>query len=624
MALSVKILRTGTGASLNKFVVTAGSGDTGKLQIQYNDSDIYNNLSGSISDIESGASNTTITIPLDANNQINKGKYYFNFVASVGSSDTDTINFQIDEVSPVIASEADVYAPSFRTDDNSGYIVGNGTVTAASRTLTVQYPKGSEQANLTSSATDVTSSLYITTSNLWTGAMQTTLAYDITYTIAATTGFDAYTYQESGAGYDTENISPDNALCDVYDCIESLRQQVVSAATNRRTNYASLLSDYTYTCSLALQFREAVTCSKTAALDDIIAQIKAITNCQGSSTTNPSTESRKVYGIGGSSESIQDIVGEMFTDAINYGVKATYNDNLATISLENESLFLNVYNNTSLEIVKGKAVYVSGYDATTGLPEVTEADNTSSATSNSIGLVASTIAPAATGRTLVSGLIRDVNALSEVSEGTKLYLSTSGNLITDPGANAESQFIATVIKSGTSAGQLLVTPQKSVNLNTAISTATVITELQNKIKKLVVTVPGSSLEVLTGTSVEIVPPLLSSYIQIHSAGVVITTVPGSSGTQVFNFGLMTGTASGAGYEATRELMETTGMTSTQAVLGGANALYQMFRKEVLPPNHLSVSDGIYLTNSDGGGTYTEWGGSTEIKVVIYYSHFNFL
>ena len=172
----------------------------------------------------------------------------------------------------------------------------------------------------------------------------------------------------------------------------------------------------------------------------------------------------------------------MFTDAINYGVKATYNDNLATISLENESLFLNVYNNTSLEIVKGKAVYVSGYDATTGLPEVTEADNTSSATSNSIGLVASTIAPAATGRTLVSGLIRDVNALSEVSEGTKLYLSTSGNLITDPGANAESQFIATVIKSGTSAGQLLVTPQKSVNLNTAISTTTVITELQNKIK----------------------------------------------------------------------------------------------------------------------------------------------
>ena len=171
---------------------------------------------------------------------------------------------------------------------------------------------------------------------------------------------------------------------------------------------------------------------------------------------------------------------------------------------------------------------------------------------------------------------------------------------------------------------MLVTPQKSVNLNTAISTTTVITELQNKIKKLVVTVPGTSLEVLTGTSVEIIPPLLSSYIQIHSAGVVITTVPGSSGTQVINFGLITGTASGAGYEADRELMETRGMTSTQAVTSGANALYQMFRKEIDPPKHLSVSDGIYLTNSDGGGTYTEWGAPTEIKVVIYYTYFNFL
>ena len=55
MALSVKILRTGTGASLNKFVVKAGSGDKGKLQIQYNDSGIYNNLTGTEDDISNGA-----------------------------------------------------------------------------------------------------------------------------------------------------------------------------------------------------------------------------------------------------------------------------------------------------------------------------------------------------------------------------------------------------------------------------------------------------------------------------------------------------------------------------------------------------------------------------------------
>lgn len=622
MALSVKILRTGTGASLNKFVVTAGSGDTGKLQIQYNDSDIYNNLSGSISDIESGASNTTITIPLDANNQINKGKYYFNFVASVGSSDTETINFQIDEISPVIASEADVYAPSFRTDDNSGYIVDNGTVTAASRTLTVQYPTGSEQANLTATATDVTSSLYITTSNLWTGAMQTTLAYDVTYTIAATTGFDTYTYQESGAGYDTENIDPDNALCDVYDCIESLRQQVVSAATNRRSNYASLLSNYTYTCSLALQFREAVTCSKTAALDDIIAQIKAITNCQGSSTTNPSTESRKVYGIGGSSESIQDIVGEMFTDAINYGVKATYNDNLATVSLEGNGLFLNVYNNTGSAIVKGKAVYVSGFDSTTGLPEITLADSTSAETSEAIGLVYADIASAESGKVIVSGWFEEVNTLS-YSVGDELFLTTTGGLTaTEPDANSESQFIGTVLKAAT-AGEMLVNVQKSVNYDSAIASANTILDLQNNMSKLVVTVSGAYLPSLSASSVEIIPPDATEYIQIHSASLVMETVPGTSGTQVINFGLMTGTASGGSYEADREFMETRGMTSTQAVTSGANALYQMFRKEIDPPNHLTVGDGIYLTNSDIG-SQSEWGGVTQLKIVVFYSQYRLI
>ena len=145
MAISVKLLRTGTNTTQNTFVVTADSGDSGKLQIQYNDSDIYNNLSGSTSDILSGASNTTITIPLDSNDNIQKGKYYFNFVADVGVSDTHTINFQIDARDPLLASEADVYAPSFRVDDNTPYTVNNGTVSAASRSLTLQYPAGSSQ-----------------------------------------------------------------------------------------------------------------------------------------------------------------------------------------------------------------------------------------------------------------------------------------------------------------------------------------------------------------------------------------------------------------------------------------------------------------------------------------------
>jgi hypothetical protein len=619
MAISVKLLRTGTNTTQNTFVVTAATGDSGKLQIQYNDSDIYNNLSGSTSDILSGASNTTITIPLNSNDNIQKGKYYFNFVADVGSSDTHTINFQIDARNPLLASEADVYAPSFRVDDNTPYTVNNGTVSAASRSLTLQYPAGSNQANISTSAANTTTALYITTSNVWTGAMQTTLSYDVTYTIAATTGYDTFTYQESGIGYDSETIDPDNALCDVYDCIENLRQQVVDAATLQRSNYAQLLSNYTYTCSLALQFREAVTCSKTAALDDIIAKIKALTNCQGTSAQDPSAPSRRVYGIGGTSESIQDIVGEMFTSVTNYGVSGTYDDNLGKISLEGNALFLNVYNDTGSILNKGKAVYVTGYDSTTGLPEVSLADNTSAVSAKTIGLVYADIAIAASGKALVYGLFEEVNTLSYFA-GNRLYLSTSGNLTnTNPAPNSESQFVGTVLKAAT-AGQLLVSPQESYNFNSLVSGTTIVSEMQLNFQRLVVSLNPGEIQSLNTTSIQLVEYGSEKIFHIHSAQVYITAPP-TSGTQIVDFSILSDTASGNAYNAANSIWRTGGISSSTAVGYGNKGNYAM---SPITPNTVSaatlLNNGLYLSNADSVGTYSDWS-PAEAKVIIYYSSY---
>jgi len=615
MAISVKLLRTNT--TQNTFVVTAATGDSGKLQIQYNDSDIYNNLSGSTSDILSGASNTTITIPLDSNHNIQKGKYYFNFVADVGSSDTHTINFQIDARNPLLASEADVYAPSFRVDDNTPYTVNNGTVSAASRSLTLQYPAGSNQANISTSAANTTTALYITTSNVWTGAMQTTLSYDVTYTIAATTGYDTFTYQESGIGYDSETIDPDNALCDVYDCIENLRQQVVDAATLQRSNYAQLLSNYTYTCSLALQFREAVTCSKTAALDDIIAKIKALTNCQGTSAQDPSAPSRRVYGIGGTSESIQDIVGEMFTSVTNYGVSGTYDDNLGKISLEGNALFLNVYNDTGSILNKGKAVYVTGYDSTTGLPEVSLADNTSAA--KTIGLVYADIAIAASGKALVYGLFEEVNTLSYFA-GNRLYLSTSGNLTnTNPAPNSESQFVGTVLEAAT-AGQLLVSPQESYNFNSLVSGTTIVNEIRLNFERLVVSLNPGEIQSLNTTSIQLAEFGSERIFHIHSAQVYITAPP-TSGTQIVDFSILSDTASGNAYNAANSIWRTGGISSSTAVGYDVKGNYAM---SPITPNTVSaatrLNNGLYLSNADSVGTYSDWS-PAEAKVIIYYTSY---
>ena len=303
MAISIKLKRSNSSAVGNVFLVTAASGDTGKLQIQYNGSDIYNNLSGITSDILSGASNTDIYIPLDVNGEIPKGEYYFNFVASAGDSDTEIINFQVDSINPVITPDIDIYAPSYLALDDTSYTVDNGTVSAASRTMTVIYPSGSLQSNLTTSQSNVTTSMYISTSNVWTGAIQAQTTYDITYTIATTilgaTTYASFSYQELGSGYNSEIISPDNLLCDVYACIEALRVKVLNAESKRRSDYASLLSDYQYVGALAVQFREAVVSGNTESLEEILAKIKSITNCNGACSLNPSSPSIKIYGING-------------------------------------------------------------------------------------------------------------------------------------------------------------------------------------------------------------------------------------------------------------------------------------------------------------------------------------
>lgn len=303
MAISVKFFRQSSAATANKFLVTAASADTGKLQIQYNSEDIYNNLSGATNDIVAGATNTDIYIPLDENGNIPKGVYYFNFVASAGTSATATINFLFDMRSPVLTSTVDVYAPSFLVTDQTNYASTGATISALSRTETLYYPEGSAQPNVSATSSSTTEPIYISTTNVWSGAMQTVLTYDITYSIASTTiGFttySAFTYQEQGEGYDSENVDGDTLLSDVYNCIETLRRQVVAAETKQRSNYEFLLQKYTYACSLALQYREAVTNNKTEALNDIIAEIKNLTDCNTPSSNNPSTASHKIYGING-------------------------------------------------------------------------------------------------------------------------------------------------------------------------------------------------------------------------------------------------------------------------------------------------------------------------------------
>jgi hypothetical protein len=422
MAISVKFIKNTTSAQI---AVTAGVGDTGKLQIQFNGADIYNNLSGSFNDISAGAYGVTqpISLPLDSSGNIPKGVYYVNFVASAGVSDTSTVNFTLDQLLPCLESTYDCYTPNFLVQDKTGYSNFGGTVASASRSLNLTYPTGSAASPVLVTAADVTSNLYIDTNVVWTGAMQSTMSYDVTYTIAAIASYDSYTYQQIGVAYDVELVECDNSLCDIYCCIEGLRKKVVAAQSKNRSYYAELLSEYTYVGSLVTQYKEAVSCKKYEDLPKIYEQIKLVAGCEECDCGCDSEDTKQLLGIGGTS----------FTPVVN-----NYS----------QALITQVRNNSGSTINAGTVVYLNG--ATGNLPTIAKAQANSEASSTgTYGVVLTAITNNSTGYVVVVGLVPNIDT-SAFAEGNILWLSPTvagGFTTTKPVAPNHAVYVAIVTRA---------------------------------------------------------------------------------------------------------------------------------------------------------------------------------
>jgi hypothetical protein len=439
MAISVKFIKNATSAQI---LVTAGAGDTGKLQIQFNGSDIYNNLSGTLPDISGGVPGMVqpINIPLDTTGNIYKGVYYVNFVASAGSSDTSTVNFAIDPFIPCLESTYDSYTPNFFVKDNTGYTVLGGTVSTASRSLTLTYPSGSSVSPVLVTAANTTSNLYIDTNTLWTGTMQTTMSYDVLYNIAAISSYDAFQYQQVGTAYDAEVIETDSTLCDIYCCIEGLRKKVIAAQSKNRSYYAELVSEYSYVGALVTQYKEAVSCKKYEDLSRIYEQIKLVSSCDECDCGCSSEESKQVFGLS----------GFPFNPVVNNYAQAIVSQ---------------VRNSTGSTIGAGSVVYING--ATGSLPTVTLAQaNSEAASSKTYGIVMSNILNNSNGFVVVVGALSNVDT-STFADGAALWLSPSvpgGYTATRPVAPAHAVFLGFVTRSSNN-GSIEVSIQNGYELN---------------------------------------------------------------------------------------------------------------------------------------------------------------
>ena len=421
MAISVKFIKNATSAQI---AVTGGVGDTGKLQIQFNGADIYNNLAGTFNDISAGALGVSqpIALALDATGNIPQGVYYVNFVASAGVSANATVNFNINPFVPCLESSYDCYTPNFYVEDKTGYS-SIGTVTTASRSLTLTYPVGSSASPVLVSVANTTSKLYIDTGTLWTGSMQSTMSYDVTYSIAAIASYAAYAYQQIGTAYDVQVVECDSALCDIYCCIEGLRKKVVGAQSKNRSYYAELLSTYSYVGALMTQYREAATCKKYEDLPKIYEQIKLAAGCEDCDCGCGSEETEQVLGFANSP----------FLPVINNYAQAVVSQ---------------VRNASGATIGAGSVVYING--ATGSLPTIAKAQANSGVTSSkTFGVVLTSISNNSNGFVVVLGLVNNIDT-SAFADGDLLWLSavTPGEFTaTKPVQPLNSVFIGVVTRS---------------------------------------------------------------------------------------------------------------------------------------------------------------------------------
>ena len=128
---------------------------------------------------------------------------------------------------------------------------------------------------------------------------------------------------------------------------------------------------------------------------------------------------------------------------------------LATINFPYHTI--EVTNNSGVSIAKTDPVYISGFNVTSGKPEITKSQAISLATLPVIGLSQSSINNGSDGVIIIGGVFSGVNT-SSYAVGSRLYVGSSGGLTaTQPiTATSNSGVVGIVAKSNSSTGVILV------------------------------------------------------------------------------------------------------------------------------------------------------------------------
>jgi hypothetical protein len=127
---------------------------------------------------------------------------------------------------------------------------------------------------------------------------------------------------------------------------------------------------------------------------------------------------------------------------------------LPTIGLPYHTI--EVTNVSGVSITKGDPVYVSGFNNTSGKPQVTKSQANTIGTFPVIGLAQSTISNSTDGVVVISGVFTGVNT-SSYSVGAKLYVGSTGGLTsTQPITATTNSGVVGIVAKSNASGTILI------------------------------------------------------------------------------------------------------------------------------------------------------------------------
>lgn len=218
-----------------------------------------------------------VNLPMDSSGNIVIGNYRFTFQEQytdtpggnpivVETMQLFTYNGQVN-VDMCLQTSVNCFTPEIIGYDKTQYDVNNTSPSVSNSLMTLHYPPTSGVADLETFPYP----LYLATKNVWTQGYTLEGSLDLSY------NFDGYTETLTvTASHAFEVIC--STLCDLYPCIESLRQEMNAQKGLNDFEYQKLLGIYNEAMSLSTQVTVAQSCGHTEDISSLLAQIRNLIN----------------------------------------------------------------------------------------------------------------------------------------------------------------------------------------------------------------------------------------------------------------------------------------------------------------------------------------------------------